>query len=100
MNRIVPLTQEHVEIILFFQENEWELSNNRLLEKVRLGQESQEVLKKRKTRLIDEINQQLTFTTQFTEPLILEVKDTNDRRFKEFRINPSYVDMIQVSGPA
>ena len=100
MNRIVPLTQEHIEIILFFQENEWELSNNRLLEKVRLGQESQEVLKKRKTRLIDEINQQFTFTTQFTEPLILEVKDTNDRRFKEFRINPSYVDMIQVSGPA
>ena len=98
MNRMIPLTQEHIELILFFQENEWELSNNRLLEKVRLGQESQEVLKKRKTRLIDEINHQFTFTTQLPEPLILEFKDTNDRRFKEFRVNPVYVDMIHVIG--
>lgn len=98
MNRVIPLTQEHIELILFFQENEWELSNNRLLEKVRLGQESQEVLKKRKARLIDEINQQFTFTTQFTEPLVLESKDINDRRFKEFRINPTYVEMIRVTG--
>ncbi|MFM8450311.1 MAG: hypothetical protein ACKOAY_09445 [Haliscomenobacter sp.] len=95
-DRIVPFHDEHMDLILAFWQNGWGLTNLKLLEVVRAGQESQEALKKRKARVLDEVNQQFAYTTQSYEPFIIEVKDQNDRRYKEYLINPVYISSIHV----
>lgn len=92
----LPFDLEHMQVIIHFYKNNWELTNAALLDAVRIGQESQEALKKRKSRLLDEINQRFSFTTRLSDPLIIEMKDQSDRRYKEFSINPVYTAHIEV----
>lgn len=95
-DRIIPFQEEHMDLILAFWQNGWGLTNLKLMEVVRAGQESMEALKKRKVRVLDEVNLQFAYTTQTYEPFIIEVKDQSDRRYKEYLINPVYISSIHV----
>lgn len=82
--------EEHLEFLNFLHENGGEISNNELLEFIKKGQESTDTLKKRKLKLIMDINQIFKICTGLNEPFLLEIKDDNDRRYKDYLINPVY----------
>jgi hypothetical protein len=67
-----------------------EISNNELLEYLRKGQESMDTLKKRKLKLISDINQIFKLSTGLSDAFLLEIKDDNDRRYKDYRVNPIF----------
>jgi hypothetical protein len=71
-------------------ENGGEISNNDLLDFIKKGQESLDTLKKRKLKLIMDINQIFKISTGMSNPFLLELKDDNDRRYKDYLINPIY----------
>ena len=52
--------------------------------------ESLDTLKKRKLKLIMDINQIFKICTGLSKPFLLELKDDNDRRYKDYLINPIY----------
>jgi len=49
-----------------------------------------DTLKKRKLKLIMDINQIFKINTGMSDLFLLELKDDNDRRYKEYLINPIY----------
>lgn len=90
----IEFEEEHQGLIRLFLEYNGQLSNQALLDYVRNGFESHEVLKKRKNRLIREINDSFRVISRLAEPLIEEMQDNTDRRFKEYRILPKYFQAI------
>lgn len=91
----IEFEEEHQGLIRLFVRNEGHLLNQALLDYVRNGFESQEVLKKRKNRLIREINDSFKIISRLTHPFIEEMQDNNDRRFKEYRIFPEYFQAMR-----
>ncbi len=91
----IEFEEEHQGLIRLFIQNNGHLSNQALLDYVRNGFESHEVLKKRKNRLIREINDSFRIISRFSQPFIKEMQDNNDRRFREYRIFPEYFQAIQ-----
>ena len=90
----IEFEEEHQGLIRLFIQNNGHLSNQALLDYVRNGFESHEVLKKRKNRLIREINDSFRVISRLSEPFIEEMQDNTDRRFKEYRIFPKYFQAI------
>lgn len=91
---------EHQGLIRLFIDNGGRLSNQALLDFVRNGIESQEVLKKRKNRLIREINDSFKLISRLNDPFLEEVQDNNDRRFRDYRIFADYFKAIKKGGSA
>jgi len=87
---IISFEEEHLIFLNFLVEKGGEVSNNELLDFIRRGQESTDTLKKRKLKLITDINQIFRICTGLREPFLLELKDDNDRRYKDYLINPIY----------
>jgi len=82
--------EEHLLFLHFLYEKGGEISNNEFLEFIRKGQESMDTLKKRKLKLIMDINQIFKIYTGMSDLFLLELKDDNDRRYKDYVINPVY----------
>jgi hypothetical protein len=82
--------EEHLLFLHFLYEKGGEISNNEFLEFIRKGQESMDTLKKRKLKLIVDINQIFKIYTGMSYLFLLELKDDNDRRYKDYVINPVY----------
>lgn len=87
--------EDHRGLLQLFFMNEGRLSNQDMLDYVRNGLESHEVLKKRKIRLIREINDIFKYTTRLEDSFLEELPDPVDRRFKEYRIRPDYMEAIR-----
>ena len=86
----IPFEEEHIQFLNYLLENGGEISNNDLLDFIKKGQESLDTLKKRKLKLIIDINQIFKISTGLSNPFLLELKDDNDRRYKDYLINPKY----------
>ena len=86
----IPFEDEHIQFLNYLVENGGEISNNDVLDFIKKGQESLDTLKKRKLKLITDINQIFKISTGLGNPLLLELKDDNDRRYKDYIINPVY----------
>lgn len=87
---IIPFEDEQIQFLNYLLENGGEISNNDLLDFIKTGNESLDTLKKRKLKLIMDINQIFKISTGSSNPLLLELKDNNDRRYKDYLINPIY----------
>jgi hypothetical protein len=94
----IEFEAEHQGLIRLFVDNGGRLSNQALLDFVRNGVESQEVLKKRKNRLIREINDSFKLISRLNDLFLEEVQDDNDRRFRDYRIFPAYFEAIKKGG--
>jgi hypothetical protein len=86
----IPFEDEQIQFLNYLVENGGEISNNDLLDFIKKGQESLDTLKKRKLKLITDINQIFKISTGLGNPFLLELKDDNDRRYKDYLINPVY----------
>ena len=86
----IPFEEEQIQFLNYLVENGGEISNNDLLDFIKKGQESLDTLKKRKLKLIMDINQIFKISTGLSNPFLLELKDNNDRRYKDYLINPKY----------
>lgn len=86
----IPFEEEQIQFLHYLVENGGEISNNDLLDFIKKGQESLDTLKKRKLKLIMDINQIFKISTGMSNPFLLELKDDNDRRYKDYLINPIY----------
>jgi hypothetical protein len=86
----IPFEEEQIQFLNYLVENGGEISNNDLLDFIKKGQESLDTLKKRKLKLIMDINQIFKISTGLSNPFLLELKDNNDRRYKDYLINPIY----------
>jgi len=86
----IPFEDEQIQFLHYLVENGGEISNNDLLDFIKKGQESLDTLKKRKLKLIMDINQIFKICTGLSKPFLLELKDDNDRRYKDYLINPIY----------
>ena len=80
----------YIHILNYLVENGGEISNNDLLDFIKKGHESLDTLKKRKLKLIMDINQIFKICTALSKPFLLELKYDNDRRYKDYLINPIY----------
>ena len=89
-NTPILFDEEHLTFLYFLFEKGGEISNNELLDFIRKGQESTDTLKKRKLKLIMDINQIFKISTGLGEIFLLELKDDNDRRYKDYVINPIF----------
>ena len=87
---IIPFEDEHIQLLNYLVENGGEISNNDLLDFIKKGHESLDTLKKRKLKLIMDVNQVFKICTGLSKPFLLELKDDNDRRYKDYLINPIY----------
>jgi hypothetical protein len=90
----IPFEDEQIQFLNYLVENGGEISNNDLLDFLKKGHESLDTLKKRKLKLITDINQIFKISTGLGSPFLLELKDDNDRRYKDYLINPVYVVSI------
>ena len=86
----IPFEDEQIQFLNYLVENGGEISNNDLLDFIKKGHESLDTLKKRKLKLIMDINQIFKICTGLGSPFLLELKDDNDRRYKDYLINPVY----------
>ena len=86
----IPFEDEQIQFLHYLVENGGEISNNDLLDFIKRGHESLDTLKKRKLKLIMDINQIFKICTGLGKPFLLELKDDNDRRYKDYLINPIY----------
>jgi hypothetical protein len=86
----IPFEDEQIQFLYYLVENGGEISNNDLLDFIKKGHESLDTLKKRKLKLIMDINQIFKISTGLSNPFLLELKDDNDRRYKDYLINPIY----------
>ena len=86
----IPFEDEQIQFLNYLLENGGEISNNDLLDFIKTGNESLDTLKKRKLKLIMDINQIFKICTGLNNPFLLELKDDNDRRYKDYLINPIY----------
>jgi hypothetical protein len=86
----IPFEEEQIQFLHYLVENGGEISNNDLLDFIKKGQESLDTLKKRNLKLIMDINQIFKISTGLSNPFLLELKDDNDRRYKDYLINPIY----------
>ena len=86
----IPFEDEQIQFLQYLVENGGEISNNDLLDFIKRGHESLDTLKKRKLKLIMDINQIFKICTGLGKPFLLELKDDNDRRYKDYLINPFY----------
>lgn len=86
----IPFEDEQIQFLNYLVENGGEISNNDLLDFIKKSHESLDTLKKRKLKLITDINQIFKICTGLGHPFLLELKDDNDRRYKDYLINPIY----------
>lgn len=86
----IPFEDEQIQFLHYLVENGGEISNNDLLDFIKKSHESLDTLKKRKLKLIMDINQIFKICTGLGHPFLLELKDDNDRRYKDYLINPIY----------
>ena len=96
----IPFEDEQIQFLNYLVENGGEISNNDLLDFIKKGHESLDTLKKRKLKLIMDINQIFKICTGLGSPFLLELKDDNDRRYKDYLINPVYeVSVLKYKKP-
>ena len=86
----IPFEDEQIQFLNYLVKNGGEISNNDLLDFIKKSNESLDTLKKRKLKLIMDINQIFKICTGLGHPFLLELKDDNDRRYKDYLINPIY----------